>query len=144
MSERPAAYSAKAEVGQVRLRRSFAQRTWIALQKAPLSAWFGMIVITCYLIVAVAAPLIAPYGEAEVFPQPFGAWSDEHRFGTDQIGRDVYTRLLYGARNTIGIALATTLLAFLIGGGLGLGHLSASGNILCNFSLSASKASDLA
>jgi ABC-type dipeptide/oligopeptide/nickel transport system permease subunit len=43
-----------------------------------------------------------------------------HFFGTDQIGRDVLTRLIYGARNTMGIALATTLLSFLIGGGLGL------------------------
>jgi peptide/nickel transport system permease protein len=41
-------------------------------------------------------------------------------FGTDQIGRDVLSRLIYGARNTIGIALATTLLSFVIGGGLGL------------------------
>ena len=41
-------------------------------------------------------------------------------FGTDQIGRDVLSRLIYGARNTIGIALATTFLSFLIGGSLGL------------------------
>jgi peptide/nickel transport system permease protein len=40
--------------------------------------------------------------------------------GTDALGRDVFSRLIYGARNTIGIAVATTLLAFLIGGSLGL------------------------
>jgi len=40
--------------------------------------------------------------------------------GTDQIGRDIYSRMIYGARNTVGIALVTTILAFAIGGGLGL------------------------
>ena len=45
---------------------------------------------------------------------------DEFIFGTDQLGRDVYTRLIYGARNTVGIAVATTILSFLIGGSFGL------------------------
>jgi len=115
-----ASYNAAAEVGAVRLRRSRLQRWWFALKKAPLSAWFGMIVIAAYVFVALFAPLLAPYGEAEIFPAPFGPWDEAHRFGTDQIGRDILTRLIYGARNTMGIALVTTLLSFLIGGGLGL------------------------
>lgn len=115
-----AGYSATAEVGQVRVRRTRWQRSWLALKKAPLSAWFGMIVIAGYLICALFAPLLAPYGEAQVFKTPFAPWGGDHFFGTDQIGRDVLSRLIYGARNTIGIALATTLLSFLIGGGLGL------------------------
>jgi peptide/nickel transport system permease protein len=41
-------------------------------------------------------------------------------FGTDQLGRDVLSRLIYGARNTVGIAFVTTLFAFVIGGGLGI------------------------
>ena len=41
-------------------------------------------------------------------------------FGTDQLGRDVLSRLIYGARNTVGIAFVTTLFAFTIGGGLGI------------------------
>ena len=113
-------YSATAEVGQVRIRRTRWQRIWLELAKAPVSAWFGMIVITGYLICALFAPLLAPYGEAQVFKTPFAPWGGEHVFGTDQIGRDVLSRLIYGARNTIGIALATTFLSFLIGGSLGL------------------------
>ena len=113
-------YSAKDEVGQVRQRRSRRERAWIELKKAPLTAWFGMIVILLYVFVAIFAPLIAPYGEAEVHPQPYAPWSSEFIFGTDQIGRDVFSRLIYGARNTIGIAFMTTILAFIIGGGLGL------------------------
>ncbi|MDJ1006273.1 MAG: ABC transporter permease [Paracoccaceae bacterium] len=115
-----AQYSAAAEVGQVRTRRSRWERTWIELKKAPFTAWIGMAIIAFYLILAVFAPLIAPHGEAEVFAVPFAPWSGEHLLGTDQIGRDIFSRLIYGARNTIGIALATTFLAFLIGGGLGL------------------------
>jgi peptide/nickel transport system permease protein len=50
----------------------------------------------------------------------YAPWSGDHFFGTDQIGPRRAHPLIYGARNTMGIALATTLLAFLIGGGLGL------------------------
>lgn len=120
MSDSEKTYSAAAEVAMVRKRRSRSERMWIELKKAPLSAWFGLIVIAAYLFVAIFAPLLAPYGEAEVFPQPYAPWGGEHVFGTDQIGRDVFTRLIYGARNTMGIALVTTLLSFIIGGGLGL------------------------
>ncbi len=113
-------YSAVGEVGAVRRRRSLAERSWIVLKKAPPSAWFGMIVFFCYMFVALFAPWLAPFGEAEIFPVPFAPWDETHVFGTDQIGRDILSRLIYGARNTMGIALLTTLLSFLIGGALGL------------------------
>ena len=113
-------YSAVGEVGAVRRRRSIAERSWIVLKKAPPTAWFGMIVFFCYMFVALFAPWLAPFGEAEIFPVPFAPWDETHVFGTDQIGRDILSRLIYGARNTMGIALLTTLLSFLIGGALGL------------------------
>ena len=113
-------YSAVGEVGAVRRRRSLAERSWIVLKKAPPTAWFGMIVFFCYMFVALFAPWLAPFGEAEIFPVPFALWDETHVFGTDQIGRDILSRLIYGARNTMGIALLTTLLSFLIGGALGL------------------------
>ena len=113
-------YSAVGEVGAVRRRRSLAERSWIVLKKAPPTAWFGMIVFFCYMFVALFAPWLAPFGEAEIFPVPFAPWDEIHVFGTDQIGRDILSRLIYGARNTMGIALLTTLLSFLIGGALGL------------------------
>ena len=113
-------YSVVGEVGAVRRRRSLAERSWIVLKKAPPTAWFGMIVFFCYMFVALFAPWLAPFGEAEIFPVPFAPWDETHVFGTDQIGRDILSRLIYGARNTMGIALLTTLLSFLIGGALGL------------------------
>ncbi len=119
MSMEQAAQSAPQRT--VKARRTMAQNVWRTLKKAPYSAWFGMIVIAIYIFVALFAPLIAPYGEAQVVSQqPFDVWSSTHWLGTDQLGRDMLTRILYGARNTLGIALATTLLAFAIGGGLGI------------------------
>ena len=113
-------YSAADEVTLVIARRSVFQNIWRTLKTAPPTAWFGMVVITLYLIVALFAPLLAPHGQAQVFPMAYAPWSEEFRLGTDALGRDVFSRLIYGARNTIGIAVATTLLAFLIGGSLGL------------------------
>jgi peptide/nickel transport system permease protein len=116
----PQTYSAAAEVGAVRKRRTRWQRIWLVLRKAPPTAWFGMIVVTLYCLTALFAPWLAPYGEAQIFPEPYAPWTAAHIFGTDQIGRDILSRLIFGARNTMGIALATTFLSFLIGGGLGL------------------------
>jgi peptide/nickel transport system permease protein len=113
-------YSATGEVGQVRMRRTIWQRMWIDLKNAPFSAWFGLCVVITYCLVALFAPLIAPYGEAQMFPSAYASWSGEHWLGTDQIGRDIYTRLIYGARNTVGIALATTFISFVIGVSFGL------------------------
>ena len=113
-------YSTADEVTLVKARRSVLQNIWRTLKTAPPTAWFGMVVITLYLIVALFAPLLAPHGQAQVFPMAYAPWSEEFRLGTDALGRDVFSRLIYGARNTIGIAVATTLLAFLIGGSLGL------------------------
>ncbi|MCP9233132.1 ABC transporter permease [Mesorhizobium sp. LMG 17147] len=103
-----------------RLRRSRATRAKTALKKAPFSAWFGLLVILGYVIVAVFAHWIAPYGETQVFSEAFAPWSQQFKLGTDQLGRDMLTRLIYGARNTIGIAVATTLLSFAVGVSLGL------------------------
>lgn len=91
-----------------------------ALITAPISAWFGLVVVATYVAVALFAPLIAPYGEAQVFPEPFAPWSEQYLLGTDQLGRDVFTRLVYGARNTLGIAVLTTALSFFIGVSLGV------------------------
>ena len=120
MSDSQTQHSAIAETSTVRVRRTRWQRMRILLSRAPLTAWFGMVVVAIYAVVTLFAPLLAPYGEAEVFSRGDAPWSREHLLGTDRIGRDVLTRLLYGARNTVGIALGTTMLALLIGGSLGL------------------------
>ena len=92
------------------------------LASAPLSAKFGLLVIVFYSVLAIFAPLIAPYGETEIVSSEYELWAPESDFllGTDNLGRDMLTRLIYGARNTIGIAFATTALAFLLGSVFGL------------------------
>jgi len=113
-------YSAAGEVVLIKARRTFLQNVWRGLKTAPPTALFGLTVISIYVIFAVFAPLLAPYGEAEIFPLSYAPWDDQYMFGTDQLGRDVLSRLIYGARNTVGIAFVTTLFAFIIGGGLGI------------------------
>jgi peptide/nickel transport system permease protein len=93
---------------------------WRELKRAPWTAKLGLLVILGYVFIAVFAPVLTPYGEAEVVGRQYQPWDDEHLLGTDNLGRDMLTRLLYGARNTIGIAFLTTCLAFLIGGTAGI------------------------
>ncbi|MGF0239306.1 ABC transporter permease [Rhodococcus sp. IEGM1300] len=90
------------------------------LLRAPLSAKFGMLMIILYILVALFAPLLAPYGETQVVGDGFAPWSGQFLLGTDNLGRDMFSRLVYGARNTLGIAFLTTVLAFLLGGLSGL------------------------
>jgi peptide/nickel transport system permease protein len=93
----------------------------------PLTASFGILVIILYAITAIFAGSIAPYGESEILGaanvlagSDITAGGDPaYPLGTDQIGRDILSRLIYGARNTVGIAFITTCLAFFIGGSLG-------------------------
>ena len=95
-------------------------KTLRTLGEAPLSAKFGLLVIGVYIFAALFAPWIAPFGESEIVGRKFLPWDDQFLLGTDHIGRDMLTRVIYGARNTVGIALLTTILAFLLGGTLGI------------------------
>lgn len=90
------------------------------LRTAPMTASFGMLMILIYIFVAVFAHWIAPFSETEVVGREYEAWSEVNRLGTDNLGRDMLSRLIYAARNTVGIAFVTTALAFIIGSVLGL------------------------
>ena len=101
-------------------RRGKATRLWRNLRKAPASAWFGLIVIAIYVITAVFAPLLAPHSETELVGGAFEPWGGQFILGTDQLGRDMLSRMIYGARNSVGIAFMTTMLSFVVGSALGL------------------------
>ena len=101
-------------------RRGRLARIWRGLRKAPPTAWFGLTVIVLYLVAAVFAPLLAPYPETELVGGAFEPWGGQFLLGTDQLGRDMLSRLIYGARNSVGIAFLTTMLSFLLGSTLGL------------------------
>lgn len=95
----------------------------------PLTAAFGILVILLYAFVAIFAPLLAPYGQEQILSgvaanivpggDPALGGNPDFPLGTDQIGRDILSRLIYGAQNTVGIAFATTVLAFLLGASFG-------------------------
>jgi len=85
------------------------------LRQSPLSARIGMAMILINVAAALLAPVISPYGETEIVGDVWELSSGKHYLGTDHLGRDLYTRLLYGARNTIAIAFVTTGLSFFIG-----------------------------
>jgi len=91
-----------------------------ALRSSPWSARFGMLVIIVYALGSIFAPAIAPFGESEVAGNAYEAWGGRFLLGTDNLGRDMFTRLIYGARNTIGIAFLTTCCTFLLGSVSGL------------------------
>jgi peptide/nickel transport system permease protein len=105
---------------QIKARRTALQSIMRNLKTAPISAWFGMIVIATYAFFAIFAPWLAPFAENDVIGKAYEHASATSILGTDQIGRDLYSRLIYGARNTIGIAVITTLVSFLVGGSLGV------------------------
>lgn len=90
------------------------------LRTAPLTAAFGMFIVLVYAIAGIFAPWIAPFGESEIVTQSFAPADDTLLLGADQLGRDMFSRIIYGARNSVGIALVATTLAFIMGafGGL--------------------------
>lgn len=90
------------------------------LRTAPLTAAFGMFVIFVYAIAGIFAPWIAPYGEAQIISSAFAPADENMLLGADQLGRDMFSRLIYGTRNSVGLALTATLAAFIMGATAGL------------------------
>ncbi|MEY4882366.1 MAG: hypothetical protein RIS34_220 [Pseudomonadota bacterium] len=87
--------------------------------KPTVTAWIGLAIIAINLFVAIFGPLLAPYSQSESIGATWDTSAVNMLLGTDQIGRDMLTRLIYGARMTIGVALATTFISFFIGITLG-------------------------
>ena len=86
------------------------------LRQSPWSARVGMAMILLNVIAALLTftPFL-PYTQTEIVGDVWLPASSENLLGTDHLGRDLFTRLMWGARNTIFIALVTTALAFILG-----------------------------
>jgi ABC-type dipeptide/oligopeptide/nickel transport system permease subunit len=79
-------------------------------------AMIGLVFIVVLILVAVFAPLIAPYGPAERTPGAFREPpSTAHWFGTDTIGLDVFSRVIYGARISLRVGIIATFMTVVIG-----------------------------
>jgi peptide/nickel transport system permease protein len=87
--------------------------------RPPLFAKVGLAIVVINLLVAIFGPWLAPYDQSQSVGDTWAPSSAQMLLGADQIGRDMLTRLIYGARMTIGIAACTTALSFLIGITLG-------------------------
>jgi len=96
--------------------RALPRLTW---ERPPVLAVIGAAVALAWLFVAIFAPLLGlhdPLGQNfDSFSSPSGA----HPFGTDGVGRDVLSRVVYGARTTIPLSLLLVLMALLVGGLIG-------------------------
>lgn len=90
------------------------------MRNIPPAAMIGLFFTGLYFLAAIFAPLLAPYGMAEIVGDVWEPSSSRHWLGTDTIGRDLLSRMIYGGRTTIFIATAATLISFFTGSVLGL------------------------
>lgn len=96
------------------------KQIWYALRRQP-TALFGVIVLAVVIICAAAAPLIAPYApDAKDFSAVFEGPSAAHLLGTDDLGRDLLSQLLFSARTALIVAGGSVLVAMLVGVPIGL------------------------
>jgi peptide/nickel transport system permease protein len=89
-------------------------------KKIPISAWIGLVATSVFVFAAVFAPWIAPYGMAEIVGDVWEPMTGEHLLGTDNLGRDLLSRMIFGARTTLTIAAVATIVSFTLGAFLGM------------------------
>jgi peptide/nickel transport system permease protein len=89
------------------------------LKRIPASAWIGLVLTSLFALAAIFAPWVAPYGEGEVIGGLWEPMSAAHWLGTDNLGRDLLSRMIFGARTTLFIAAMATALSFSLGAILG-------------------------
>jgi peptide/nickel transport system permease protein len=102
----------------IRLRGYSGRNVLVSARRQPLAA-IGVVIAVSWLLIAVFAPLIAPYGSLAQSFTASQSPSLSHPFGTDELGRDVFSRVIYGARVSIPIALVLVACAAMIGGLIG-------------------------
>src|SRR3989304_734179 len=93
------------------------RRGWIARLLRHPSGAVGLVLSVAFVLLAVVGPTVTPFDpDRQDYLALNGGPSAAHWLGTDQFGRDTLSRVLAGARTSIGIALAATLLGALLGG----------------------------
>jgi len=78
-------------------------------------AIFGLAVLVIFVLLAIAAPVLAPYGPDEIVASQTLPPSSAHFFGTDDLGRDLFSRALYGARVSLSVGLVAVFISIIIG-----------------------------
>lgn len=96
-------------------------QTSLAIARLPVSGKIGLALVVLWILAALFGPMLAPYDVgAFAAPDVFLGASPQHWLGSDYLGRDVFSRLLGGARYTVGLALGAALLASATGASLAL------------------------
>lgn len=90
------------------------------LKQLPVTAFVGLLLTATFIIMAIFAPWLAPYSMSESVGEMWLGPSADFWLGTDNLGRDLLSRLIYGARTTMTIAALATALAFSLGSVLGI------------------------
>lgn len=75
----------------------------------------GLAILTFFIVIAVAAPFLAPYSPSDISSQPLLPPDDAHPLGTDDVGKDIFTELLYGSRTSLTVASVVSLGVLTIG-----------------------------
>lgn len=104
--------------GKTPLGRSLWRQAWRRLLRNRMATSGGIVVVAIALL-AISAPWLSPYGYDETSAEQFQPPCMKHPMGTDVHGRDLLTRVLYGARLSLGIGLVATLVSVVIGVGYG-------------------------
>jgi peptide/nickel transport system permease protein len=100
-------------------RESLLAYTWYVFRSNPL-AWIGSFVLLSSALLAVLAPVITPYGPTEIIASDrLQSPSRTHPMGTDHLGMDIFSRVVFGARVDLVIAVSAVLLAMVVGVPLG-------------------------
>ncbi|MBM7069067.1 ABC transporter permease [Actibacterium sp. 188UL27-1] len=90
------------------------------MSRIPVSAWIGLGSTSVFVFAALFAQLIAPYGLSEVVGEVWEPFSAAHWLGTDNLGRDLLSRMIFGAQTTLAIAALATAVSFSLGAILGM------------------------
>jgi len=85
------------------------------MKSAPLTASFGLLGVICMILLAVFADVAAPFGKREIVGDVWEPAGGAFLLGTDILGRDMFSQLIYGSQTTISVALAASVLSLLIG-----------------------------
>jgi peptide/nickel transport system ATP-binding protein/peptide/nickel transport system permease protein len=117
--------------GVARTERGSRRTPW-RLTSAQVAAWLGMLLIVGLFLTALLAPWLAPFDPTERVARPFQAPSATHLLGTNDIGQDIASELIYGTRISLAVGTLAALIAIAIGTAVGLvaGYFPRTGAVL--------------
>lgn len=94
---------------------SLALRASAPRRRLPIATWISLVALGLIVVISILAPVVAPYDPTQQSSDRFADPSLTHLFGTDELGRDLFSRVLYGGQLTILIAGGATLVAMVLG-----------------------------